>query len=100
MSTRARASRQVDELDLRVATLRIEGLEVAVLSFPIASRSAPALTRAERDVARRLLAGEKMATIAKARGTAVRTVANQIASIYKKLGVNSRAELAARGIPA
>lgn len=52
------------------------------------------LTEAERDVARRLLAGEKQGDIARARRSSPRTVAVQIASIYRKAGVSSRVELA------
>lgn len=42
------------------------------------------------------LSGLSNAEVAKKRGTAVRTVANQLQSLFRKLGVNSRAELSAR----
>jgi DNA-binding CsgD family transcriptional regulator len=64
-----------------------------------ASSSAPRLpdlTAAERDVLRAVLAGKGNAEIAARRGTAVRTVANQVARIFRKSGVRSRAELAMR----
>lgn len=68
-----------------------------VLSFPVATAALPEqLTDAERVVLRELLAGKSNAEIADARGTSPRTVANQISSLYRKLGVASRAELAAR----
>ncbi len=67
--------------------------ELVVLSFPLAEGRE--LTRAEHDVARRLLAGESNAAIAIARGTSARTVANQVAAVFRKLGVGSRAQLAA-----
>jgi DNA-binding CsgD family transcriptional regulator len=71
--------------------------EYLVLSFPVAAASLPdQLTDAERVVLRELLAGKSNAEIAGARGTSPRTVANQISSLYRKLGVASRAELAAR----
>jgi len=54
------------------------------------------LSPAEREVATALVAGSTSAEVAKRRGTSARTVANQIASIFMKLGVNSRVELAAR----
>ena len=54
------------------------------------------LTTAEEAVLALLLDGHDNATIAEARGTAARTIANQIAGIYRKLGVSSRAELAAK----
>lgn len=54
------------------------------------------LTPAENDVARQVLAGASTQTIAAARGSRPRTIANQLASIFDKLGVRSRAELCAR----
>jgi DNA-binding CsgD family transcriptional regulator len=53
------------------------------------------LTEAERDVARRALGGMSNARIARARGSSVRTVTNQLASVFRKLGVGSRAGLIA-----
>lgn len=41
-----------------------------------------------------LIAGEKDAVIAEKRGVARSTVANQAAAVYRKLGINSRFELA------
>lgn len=57
------------------------------------------LTPAERAVAARLLNGHDNARVARERGTSVRTIANQVASIFRKLGVSSRGELAARLSP-
>jgi DNA-binding CsgD family transcriptional regulator len=65
------------------------------VSFPITG--AAQLTSAESDVVRRILAGHSNARIARDRGTSVRTVANQVASILRKLGVRSRFEVAAAG---
>lgn len=53
------------------------------------------LTCAEREIALALLRGATNRAIACERGTAPQTVANQIAALYAKLGVHSRAELAA-----
>jgi DNA-binding CsgD family transcriptional regulator len=53
------------------------------------------LTAAERAVTRALVTGRSNAEIAALRGVSVRTVANQLASIYEKLGVGSRLELVA-----
>lgn len=47
-----------------------------------------------------IFAGESNDDIARRRGTSPRTVANQIASIFRKHGVGSRAELVARRQPA
>ncbi len=55
-----------------------------------------ALTAAEQEVAALLLDGRDNAGIAKERGTSLRTTANQVASIFRKLGVSSRGELAAK----
>jgi DNA-binding NarL/FixJ family response regulator len=52
------------------------------------------LTDAEAEVVRLALAGLGNAEIARRRGTCERTVANQLASIFRKLGVASRSELA------
>jgi DNA-binding CsgD family transcriptional regulator len=55
------------------------------------------LTGAELAVATALVEGASNQQIAIARGSSVRTVANQVASIFRKLGVRSRGELAAEG---
>ncbi len=54
------------------------------------------LSKAERDVLERVTRGESNATIARARKTSVRTVANQVASILRKTGAASRFELIQR----
>lgn len=69
---------------------------LCVLSFPLkAVPLSTRLTQAEHAVLICLLAGWSSHTIAARRGTRVRTVANQIASLYKKLRVSSRVELVA-----
>lgn len=55
-----------------------------------------ALSPAEQEVLVFLLRGWSIADVAAARGTSPRTTANQIASIYRKAGVGSRATLAAK----
>jgi DNA-binding NarL/FixJ family response regulator len=54
------------------------------------------LTQAERDVLAAIIRGCSHQQVAAQRGTAKRTVANQVASIFCKLGVRSRRELVAR----
>jgi DNA-binding NarL/FixJ family response regulator len=54
------------------------------------------LTSAEADIVRAVLRGASNAEIARVRGRSVRTVANQIASMFRKLSVGSRSELYAR----
>ncbi len=56
----------------------------------------PALTRAETEVATLALRGLSNREIAQARGASERSVANQLAAIFRKLGVGSRSELAVR----
>jgi DNA-binding NarL/FixJ family response regulator len=56
----------------------------------------PDLTSAEQDVAWRAAEGESTKIIAKARGTSVRTVDHQLATIFRKLKVGSRHELGER----
>ena len=53
------------------------------------------LTAAEADVARSMVAGLSNDEIASKRRTSCRTVANQAASVFRKLHVGSRRELAA-----
>lgn len=54
-----------------------------------------ALSRTELEVALLAATGASNAAIAAERGVSARTVANQLASAFRKLGVGSRFELAA-----
>jgi DNA-binding CsgD family transcriptional regulator len=75
----------------------VGGETLLVISFPIDEpHLSPQLTDAEAEVARLAIDGLSNAMIAARRGTSLRTVANQMASILRKLGVQSRRELAAR----
>ncbi len=56
----------------------------------------PGLGEVEQEILELLLRGHDNRSIAERRGTSPRTVANQIASIFRKLGVRSRAELMAK----
>lgn len=58
--------------------------------------SAPVLTEAETAVVLLAMAGRRNNEIASERNVSVRTVANQLASAYRKLGVRSRFDLAAK----
>jgi DNA-binding CsgD family transcriptional regulator len=82
---------------LTASRFDVGGDEYVLLEWPAATIIAPAcLTLAERKVMELLLGGLSNAAIATARGSSPRTVANQVASIFQKLGVGSRAELFAR----
>lgn len=61
--------------------------------------SVKGLTPAEQEVLALVLDGFDNASIAEARKTTTRTVANQVASIFRKVGVASRSELAAKLSP-
>jgi DNA-binding NarL/FixJ family response regulator len=63
-----------------------------VLSLESA-RGTEALPAAEREVAEAVLAGMSNEEIAARRGTSVKTVANQLARLYERFDVHSRAAL-------
>jgi len=76
----------------------IGGETLVVTSLPAQATCAPgeclpALTDAEREIALDVAQGLSNRAIAKKRKRAVRTIANQLASIYRKLRIASRAEL-------
>jgi DNA-binding NarL/FixJ family response regulator len=78
---------------LRVSRMVVGTDELALFSVPIGVPMLPTeLTKAQRAVGLALLAGKSNAQIASARGTSIRTVANQISSLLRKLNVRSRAE--------
>ncbi len=54
------------------------------------------LTSAEQEVASWYCEGETLQRIGARRGCSPRTIANQVHSIFRKLGVSSRAELVRR----
>lgn len=92
-----RASHPTPPAGLRGLTfVDVDGREYAALFFERPIRWMKKLSPAEREVASFLLDGKANADIARARGVAVRTVANQVASLYRKLGIRSRGELLAR----
>ena len=57
------------------------------------------LSGAEREIATLVSSGRSDGEIARLRGASTRTIGNQLGAIYRKLGIHSRTELAAR-IPA
>jgi DNA-binding NarL/FixJ family response regulator len=99
----AAASGEVPELSapsgLTAWCLDIGGPEFALFELPSDPGTNAAieacLTVAEAEVARSMVAGLSNAEIAAWRNTSSRTVANQAASIFRKLHIGSRRELAA-----
>ncbi len=71
-----------------------EGEWVVVQLPSRAERRIAALRPSEQEVARGLISGKTNAEIAAERGTSARTIANQVAAIFRAYGVCSRAELA------
>jgi DNA-binding CsgD family transcriptional regulator len=90
--------------ELPTASARVEWTEVgdvelaAIVTDVHATREEllRSLTPTERAVVARVLDGLATRAIATSRGTSERTIANQLASAYRKLGVGSRRELAAK----
>lgn len=87
------------DMATRVGRFTHRGVNFLVIHYP--SVSSPAgtvsrLTGAEAEVLRLLVDGRSLRAIADARQVSARTVANQVQSIYRKHGVNTREELVAK----
>jgi DNA-binding NarL/FixJ family response regulator len=81
---------------VRIHRFQHQGEELLVCSYPVARRGWLArLTPAELAVAEGVLEGLTARQIAQRRRVSERTVGNQLAHIYEKLGVASRYELVA-----
>lgn len=81
---------------LRATRLRVGGERVYLFTYPAPGEPAQDLSRAETAVVRLLLEGLTRAEIARRRRVSASTVNKQVESAFKKLGVGSRSELAAR----
>jgi DNA-binding NarL/FixJ family response regulator len=79
-----------------IAHVRWSGKRFAILAVPLGPAVPASLSGAERHVVELVLAGKSNAAIAAARGVSPRTVENQLASVMRKLGATSRADLTAR----
>lgn len=64
-------------------------------SFDLPLETRRCLTRAQQEVAAHVLAGLSNKEIAEKRGTSVGTVAKQVETLYRRLEISSRRELAA-----
>jgi DNA-binding CsgD family transcriptional regulator len=79
-----------------VRSLNVEGHRYKLIAYRIRRPSRfVALTPAELSVATAVVEGASTRELARRRGVSERTVANQLASIYRKLEVCSRHELVA-----
>lgn len=83
---------------LVVDRFEIDGDEFAVFVWGVdeVPVNRAVLTDAERSVLAELVAGASNAAIARSRSSSVRTVANQVASLLRKLGAESRFDLIRR----
>jgi DNA-binding NarL/FixJ family response regulator len=71
----------------------VSGEEYVAFTWRPAAAARASLTKAERDVLSRIVAGASNEEIARARRSSVRTVANQVASLLRKLEARSRYDL-------
>jgi DNA-binding CsgD family transcriptional regulator len=72
------------------------GEELAYFESPLGPLPLDALTALERDLVMAVLMGDSNQDVATRRGVSIRTVANQIAKVFRKLAVSSRRELSAK----
>ena len=77
----------------RLSTFSYGGERFVVLSAPLPVPVLGPLTPSERQVLACIARGMSNAEIAASRKTSVRTVANQVASLLRKMGATSRVEL-------
>jgi DNA-binding CsgD family transcriptional regulator len=91
------SDKQKDRSDVRAWRIRWGEEELAMITIPclFESKIEKLVTPAEMSVVRDVICGKSNADIAWSRGTSARTVANQLASIYRKLKLTSRQELIA-----
>jgi DNA-binding CsgD family transcriptional regulator len=84
-------------LDVRTTELAVGDDRFLIVSYAVPRWHLPReLTRAERDVVQAVLEGASRGDIARRRGTSSRTIANLLANAFRKLGVQSKIELAAK----
>ncbi|HWA72607.1 MAG TPA: helix-turn-helix transcriptional regulator [Polyangiaceae bacterium] len=80
--------------EARLSEVTLEGRSYSILSTPRPEYALEStLSKAEYAVTRLLVEGQSHAEIAARRQTSVRTVANQLAAAFHKLGVSGRCEL-------
>jgi DNA-binding NarL/FixJ family response regulator len=93
----ARAGIGTETVLARFSTLRHEPFEYRIVSVARPElQLAPLLSRAQYAVLCRYVEGRTHAEIARERCRSERTVANQVATLFRRLGVSGRGELIAR----
>jgi DNA-binding NarL/FixJ family response regulator len=92
-----RAARAGARIEAGSAAFEFGERRCLLVSVPRAARTlAGRLSPCESEVCELLLEGRSHAEIAGKRGTSVRTVANQLAAAFRKMGVSGRLELLTR----
>jgi len=95
----AMAHRQKVHVECRRSTIPLAGLQYTVTSAPRPERSlGHLLTRSEQEVLRLLIEGKAYQEVAALRRTSQRTVANQVASAFRKLNVSGRIDLLGKAL--
>lgn len=90
------ASPRIEPTDRSVLPLAGTARGPVVFSFPLGDEGPSSLTATERHVVLLMLCGFRDRQIAALRETSLKTVTKQVEAAYRKLGVRSRAELAAK----
>jgi DNA-binding CsgD family transcriptional regulator len=75
-------------------SLRVDGRHAVLLCYRTGNYMPGRLTNSEIEVAELALHGHSNRSISRLRGTSVNTVASQLRSVYRKLGICARSELA------
>jgi DNA-binding NarL/FixJ family response regulator len=90
----ALAARQQLSVSASMHSISTPGIQMRVVSVSRPGhRAAAFLPAAELEVASKLVEGYSYAYIAKVRKTSVRTIANQLAAVFRRLDVSGRSEL-------
>lgn len=80
-----------------VTPVQVGGVRGLLIDLPVDELELPdTLTAAEREVVQLVAQGLSNEQIGAQRGRSARTIANQLAAVYRKVGVFSRTELLAR----
>lgn len=91
------ASQRRSQPPATVTRVVVGGVRGLLIELPLDELQLPdSLTASEREVVGLVAQGLSNEEIGRSRGRSARTVANQLAAVYRKLGVFSRTELLAQ----